>query len=124
LSTSSEELGRAALAILAARENLELIRRWAEARSLEDLRADILVRYAIERAFIALDAAMRDIPLEIVDRHALPAHLIAGFRNALAHTYDDILDERVIMTIREDLPALDARLAAIQASLPDAANGS
>jgi MFS family permease len=46
---------------------------------LEDLRADVLVRYAIERAFIALDAAMRDIPRDIVDRNALPARLIGGY---------------------------------------------
>lgn len=39
--------------------------------------------------------------------------MIAGFRNALAHTYDDILDERVMLTIRDDLPALDAALARI-----------
>ena len=120
MSTSSDDLARAALAILAARENLALIRSWANGRTLVDLRADTLVRYAIERAFIALDAAMRDIPRDIIDRHALPARLVAGFRNALAHTYDDILDERVILTIREDLPALDARLAEIEANLRDA----
>ncbi len=43
--------------------------------------------------------------------------MIAGFRNALTHTYDDILDERVILTIREDLPALDTALAAMEATL-------
>jgi len=42
--------------------------------------------------------------------HAIPANLIAGFRNALAHIYDDILDERVMLTIRDDLPALDEAL--------------
>jgi predicted nucleotidyltransferase len=44
---------------------------------------------------------------------ALAMKMIAGFRNALAHTYDDILDERVMLTIRDDLPALDAALARI-----------
>ena len=48
-----------------------------------------------------------------MDRHGVPAGMITGFRNALAHTSDDILDERVILTIREDLPALDAARAAI-----------
>ena len=40
--------------------------------------------------------AVRDIPEEIVAAHQLPAAQIAGFRNALAHTYDDIIDERVV----------------------------
>jgi len=43
--------------------------------------------------------------------------MIAGFRNALAHTYDDILDERVILTIREDLPALNAALTTMEETL-------
>ena len=43
--------------------------------------------------------------------------MIAGFRNALAHTYEDILDERVILTIREDLPVLDAALVAVERAL-------
>lgn len=69
------------------------------------------MRYAIERAFIAIDSSIRDIPADLLDRHGIPAGMIAGFRNALAHTYDDILDERVMLTIRDDLPALDAALA-------------
>jgi uncharacterized protein with HEPN domain len=118
---SSEDRGRASLAIVSARENLALIQDWARTRDLETLRSDTLVRYAIERAFISLAAAMRDIPEAIIAEHRLPATLIAGFRNALAHTYEDIIDERVILTIREDLPALDNKLAAIQATLDDRA---
>lgn len=54
-------------------------------------------------------------PADLLARHGVPANLIAGFRNALAHTYEDILDERVMLTIRDDLPALDAALAGILA---------
>ncbi len=106
-------MGRTALAITAARENIALIRTWALERTLSELQTNTLVRYAVERAFIAIDAALRDIPTEIIDKYGLPVRLVAGFRNALAHTYDDVLDERVILTIREDLPILDAQLAAI-----------
>lgn len=77
---------------------------------LVTIRADRKMRYAIERAFIAIDAAIRDIPGELLAAHAIPANLIAGFRNALAHTYDVILDERVMLTIRDDLPALGEAL--------------
>lgn len=43
--------------------------------------------------------------------------MIAGLRNALAHAYDDILDQRVILTIQQDLPALDAALASMLKSM-------
>lgn len=51
--------------------------------------------------------------------HGIPAGMIAGFRNALAHTYDDILDERVILTIRNDLPELDHALGAMLKDLAE-----
>lgn len=110
---SSEAKGKVALAVISARENIRLIHTWASERSLDDLKSDTLVRYAIERAFIAIDSAVRDIPPTLLAVHGIPAAMIAGFRNALAHTYEDILDERVILTIREDLPGLDAALAAM-----------
>lgn len=110
---SSEARGEVALAIVAARENIRLIQTWSSGRDLDSLKADTLVRYAIERAFIVIDASIKDISPDMLAAHRIPAGMIAGFRNALAHTYDDILDERVILTIREDLPALDAALAAM-----------
>lgn len=96
-----------------ARDNVRLIQGWSMGYDLDALRADRKTRYAIERAFIAIDSAIRDIPADVLALHGIPAKMIAGFRNALAHTYDDILDERVMLTIRDDLPALDAALARI-----------
>lgn len=92
----SELTGKAVLAILDVRENIKLITTWAAEGDLEAIKADRKTRYAIERAFMAIDAAIRDIPLGLIDAYQVPANLIAGFRNALAHTYDDILDERVM----------------------------
>ena len=114
---SSDDRGKIALAILAARQDIRLIRTWSEGRDLDALKADTLVRYAIERAFIGIDAAIKDIPQPLLVAHGIPVGMIAGFRNALAHTYEDVLDERVILTIREDLPSLDAALAAMLDSL-------
>jgi uncharacterized protein with HEPN domain len=110
---SSEARGKIVLAIVAARENIRLIRTWSGGRDLDALKADTLLRYAIERAFIAIDSALKDVPEPLLVARGIPAGMIAGFRNALAHTYDDVLDERVILTIREDLPALDSALAAM-----------
>lgn len=109
----SEPPGKIALAVIEARDNVSLIQQWAAGQDLEAIKADRKTRYAIERAFMALDAAIRDIPDDVLAEHGIPAKMIAGFRNVLAHTYDDILDERVMLTIREDLPALDAALAKI-----------
>ena len=106
----SEEWGRVALACIEARDNVRLIQHWTADLDLEGLKADRKTRYAVERAFIAIDAALRDLPRDLLASHGVPVRMIAGFRNALAHTDDDILDERVMLTIREDLPALDAAL--------------
>ncbi|MFZ1989530.1 MAG: DUF86 domain-containing protein [Alphaproteobacteria bacterium] len=114
---SSENTPKIAAAIAAARENIALIRGWAAHRSLESLKADTMARYAIERAFIALATAIRDIPSELLASCGIPASMIAGFRNVLAHTYDDVMDERVILTIKDDLPALDQALAAMARDL-------
>ena len=86
-------------------------------RTHDDLRDDTMLRYAVERAFICIDAAVRDISVDLTDKHALPMRFIAGFRNRLAHSYEDIVDERIIDTIRNDLPLLDAQLAATLADL-------
>ncbi len=113
----SEPAGKIALAVVESRRNVALIRVWASDRTLDDLREDVKTRYAIERAFIALDAAIRDIPKSHLDAHGIPAKLIAGFRNLLAHTYDDVVDERLMLTISDDLPALDASLERLLAVL-------
>jgi uncharacterized protein with HEPN domain len=117
LSPSSDPADRARLAVIETRDNIALIRTWATDQDLEAIRADRKTRYAIERAFMAIDAALRDVPADLLAAHGVPVKLIAGFRNALAHTYDDILDERVMLTITDDLPTLDAMLAAMLATL-------
>ncbi len=114
---SSDPQDRARQAIQSARENIALIQTWAAGRDLASLRSDTLVRYAVERAFIAIDSAIRDIPAALLESHGVPAKLIAGFRNLLAHTYDDLLDERVILTIRDDLPAVDDALVRMSEAL-------
>ena len=53
------------------------------------------------------------MPPDLIDRYGIPAKLVAGFRNALARTYDDILDERVMLTIADNLPQPDAALEAL-----------
>ncbi len=103
--------------MIEARDNIALIQLWATNQDLAAIRADRKTRYAIERAFIAIDSALRDVPPDLSAIHAIPTKLIVGFRNALAHTYDDILDERVMLPIVDDLPRLDAALFAMLLTL-------
>lgn len=113
----SSETERARRAVAAARRDIVCITNWAAGATLASLQADTKLRYAIERAFMTLNAAIRDIPPAAIERHGLPARSIAGLRNILAHTYDDVLDERIVSTMTDDLPALDAQLAVILADL-------
>lgn len=82
---SSESDRQISDAIVAARDNVALIREWGAALDLDGLRADKKTRYAVERAFIALDAAIRDVPASLLQTLGIPANMIAGFRNMLAH---------------------------------------
>lgn len=104
-------------AAIAARNDIARIAMWMVDKTHNDLRDDTLLRYAVERAFMCIDAAIRDIPADLTYKHALPMRFIAGFRNRLAHSYEDIVDERIIDTIRDDLPLLDAQLIGIISDL-------
>ena len=63
---SSEQPDKVALAVIEARDNVRLIQEWSADRDLDAIRADRKTRYAIERAFIAIDAAIRDIPADVL----------------------------------------------------------
>lgn len=41
---------------------------------------------------LGIGGALQDIPTDIVATHDLPARPVAGLRNALAHTHEDMLD--------------------------------
>jgi hypothetical protein len=70
---SSDADRKISSAVESARENIRLIQTWAEGRGLEALKGDVLVRYAIERAFIAIASSIRDIPADLLTEHAIPA---------------------------------------------------
>jgi uncharacterized protein with HEPN domain len=104
------------MAVASIRADIERVRIWGAGRSHEDLLVDVMRRYAIERAFIAIGEALRDIPQTLLEGQApdIPWRQITGFRNWLAHAYDDAPDKRIIETINVDLPLLDRVLAGIQ----------
>lgn len=87
-----------------------LIRAATAERSLDDYLADRMLRHGVERCFeIIGEALLRiertdpDVALRVTDHRK-----IIGFRNRLAHGYDDIRDDQVWSIIQVYLPALES----------------
>jgi len=83
--------------------------------------ADERTRYAVERAFIALGEAVKDLA-RLVDLLQLdptgPWREPARFRDFLAHQYDDqVIPTLLWKTITTDLDALDVALSRVEAAL-------
>ena len=102
-------------AITNARHNIALAQGWAGNLDYKTFRDDVMRRYAIQYAFIVIGEALKDIPRPLLELHGpdIPWRKVVGFRDWLAHTYDDLPDPRIIGTLREDLPSLDRVLVRI-----------
>jgi uncharacterized protein with HEPN domain len=91
------------------------IGRFMEGRSLADYEADPMLRSAVERQYEiigeALSRALRVAP-GLAERIPESQGAI-GFRNVLAHGYDEIVDRLVFSTTHETLPGLLDRVKAI-----------
>jgi uncharacterized protein with HEPN domain len=98
-------------AIITARHNIALIQQWWHGISYDDFKNDIMRRYAIQYAFISIGECIEDISRDSLLQAGpeIPWRKITGFRDWLAHTYDDLPDSRIIETI-DDLPSVDAAL--------------
>ncbi len=89
-------------------EAAEHVTRFVAGKSLDDYRADVLLKSAVERQFEiigeALSQALRVFP-DVAPR--IPeARQIIAFRNVLAHAYAFVDDAVVWGVIEQDLPTL------------------
>ena len=78
------------------------------AKSFADYEADWLIRAAIERMFEVMGEALARVERsdpETVER-ITDYRKVIGFRNRIAHNYDDIEDEQVWEIVHEFLPRL------------------
>ena len=83
-----------------------------------ELVQDAVVRN-IEILGEAANKVQREAP-EFAARHGdVPWMVMYTMRNRVSHAYDKVDLEIVWNTIRNDLPALHARVQAVQASIPD-----
>lgn len=107
--------------VAAARRHIARINAWTSTFDAQAYAANELVRYACERAFIAIGEAMRDLGGKTDLVSLFPDGPWADpvrFRNFLAHDYDDqAVPALVWRTIITDLPDLDSALAVVEAQL-------
>jgi len=113
--------------IAQARLQISRIREWTAALTPESFAADYRTRYAVERAFIALGEAVKDLA-RTVDLVALdpagPWNEPPRFRDFLAHDYDDqVIPPLIWNTITVDLSKLDDALVRVQSALAKPSNG-
>ena len=104
-----------------ALQQIALINRWTAGLDVEAYVADELRRYAVERAFIALSEAVKDLS-RVVDLNTLdpegPWKEPARFRDFLAHDYDDqVIPDVVWATISDGLPDLEQALTRVGGGL-------
>jgi uncharacterized protein with HEPN domain len=94
----------------------EAVRGFVAGRTLEDYRADLMLRSAVERQFEVLGEALgRAIKVEPGLQERVPALRGAiDFRNVIAHEYDRLADATIWDIARNELPALLADLEAEQ----------
>lgn len=101
-----------------ARRRIALIRAWTQDDTEDSYLANEERQAAIERNFIAIGEAIKDLS-RAVDLVGLdpqgPWREPAQFRDFLAHQYEEgVSHPDVWRTIQEDLPLLDAALARVE----------
>lgn len=101
-----------------ARRRIALIHDWTKGDTEESYLANEERQAAIERNFIAIGEAIKDLS-RAVDLVSLdpqgPWREPAQFRDFLAHQYEEgVSHPDVWRTIHDDLPVLDAALARIE----------
>lgn len=104
-----------------AKQQIVLINSWTSGLDVEAYVADELRRYAVERAFIALGEAVKDLN-RLIDLQTLdpdgPWREPARFRDFLAHDYDDqVIPDIVWATISHGLPDLARALERVELAL-------
>ena len=114
----TDRLIRPALrAILDAIEGIEAATR---NRTINDFRADWLLRHGVQRGIEIISEAARRIPSELQStRPEIPWQQIMGIGNILRHEYHRISDTVVWNVVRQYLPSLKAAVIAIDDTITE-----
>ncbi len=97
------------------RDSAAFIREATQGKTLDDYRADRLLRRAVERSFEIIGEGLNRLTKldPTVAQHIEHAGEIVGFRNVLIHGYDLIDDTQVWETIQGDVPRLVERVESL-----------
>lgn len=92
-----------------------LVRDFAEGRSFDDYRDDVMFRSAVERQLQIIGEALSRLSRVDPETAATLPELrsIVGFRNILVHGYAQVDDEVVWRIIHDDLPLLERNLTGL-----------
>jgi uncharacterized protein with HEPN domain len=87
--------------------HIDMAQRFLGGRTLESLRDDLMPLYAAIRCLEIISEASRRLSDELKARHPqMPWREMAAAGNFYRHNYEDVLPQRVLKTLHEDLPAL------------------
>lgn len=102
-----------------AKQSAEAIARFLADKSIDDYRADEILRSAVERQFEILGEALARLSNVSADLAARITDLrrAIAFRNLLIHGYDVVDDLTVWRTARDDLPLLRDTVSMLLAEL-------
>ena len=97
------------------RQAAELIRSFASGKTLQDYRADAMLRSAVERQFEIIGEALNRLdksdPATAAQISAKSP--IISFRNILIHGYDIVDDQVVWNVVEQELPTLHTDVLAL-----------
>lgn len=111
---------RTAKRLLDASIAIERLTRYVKGKTFADYESDDYLRSAVERQFEVLAealniAANHESSLE----HQIPElRTIVGLRNRIAHEYDELDDQIIWDTVKEDIASLATSISVILAELP------
>ena len=92
-------------------QTIDKIERFTKGMDYENFSADEKTIFAVVRGLEVIGEAVKNIPDEVKeDNPEMPWSEIAGMRNKLIHAYFGVDLSVVWMTVKSDLPELEAKI--------------
>jgi uncharacterized protein with HEPN domain len=108
------------LRLLDMAEQIDAIEAAMEGRSLSDLRANWLLRSAVERGIEIISEASRHIDPALLARHPeVPWRRVADTGNWLRHGYDKVEPSLILSIVLDHFPALRLAVSSMLAITPE-----